>query len=158
MAATTPSRLDEIKAQLSPDQLAFLAERVLCRTDKEAAKNLGFGYSTVLSWPEKRMINEAVDLILIDSLEVARDLLKKNLIRAASVKVKGLESKKTAVSQAAATEILDRFMGKPVQSVSATVNANVTVVKGYMTVSPDDWDSDTNSDVQAASVADSAVA
>lgn len=158
MAATTPTRLDEIKAQLSADQLAFLAERVLCRTDKEAAESLGFGYSTVLSWPEKRIINEAVNLILEDSLDLARDLLKRNLVRAAKVKVRGLDSKKAAIAQGAATEILDRFMGKPTQSVSATVNANVTVVKGYMTVSPDDWDSDTDSGVQAATVADSAVA
>lgn len=120
--AATPSRLDEIKAQLSPDQLAFLAERVLCRTDKEAARNLGFGYSTVLSWPEKRIINEAVDLILADSLEVARDLLKKNLIRAAKVKAAGLDSKKAAVSQAAATEILDRFMGKPTQQSNVNLS------------------------------------
>lgn len=158
MAATASTRLDEIKAQLSPDQLAFLAERVLCRTDKEAARNLGFGYSTVLSWPQKAIINEAVDLVLADSLEVARDLLKKNLIRAAKVKVDGLSSKKTVVAQAAATEILDRHFGKPTQSVSATVNANVTVVKGYMVISPDDWDSDTDSGVQATSVADSTVA
>lgn len=158
MAATTPTRFDEIKAQLSADQLAFLAERVLCRTDKEAAKNLGFGYSTVLSWPQKAIINEAVDLVLADSLEVARDLLKRNLIRAAKVKVTGLDSKKTAERQAAATEILDRLMGKPTQSVSATVNANVTVVKGYMVISPDDWDSDTDSGVSASTVADSAVA
>lgn len=125
MAAT---RLDEIKAQLSPDQLAFLAERVLCRTDKEAAENLNFGYSTVLSWHEKQIINEAVRLMLEDSLDLARDLLKRNLVRAAKVKVKGLDSKKVAVSQAAATEILDRFMGKPTQQ------NNVNVTGGPLTV------------------------
>ena len=128
MAATIPNRLEEIKAQLSPDQLAFLAERVLCRTDKEAARNLGFGYSTVLSWPEKRIINEAVDLILTDSLEVARDLLKRNLIRAAKVKAAGLDSKRVSVSQAAATEILDRFMGKPVQQNNINMAGGPLVV------------------------------
>ena len=126
--AATPTRLDEIKAQLSPDQLAFLAERVLCRTDKEAAKSLGFGYSTVLSWPQKAIINEAVDLVLADSLEVARDLLKKNLIRAAKVKVDGLSSKKTVVAQAAATEILDRHFGKPTQQ------NNINVSGGPLTI------------------------
>ncbi len=126
--AATSNRLDEIKAQLSADQLAFLAERVLCRTDKEAARACGFGYSTVLSWPQKAIINEAVDLVLADSLEVARDLLKKNLIRAAKVKVAGLDSKKPAIAQAAATEILDRQFGKPTQQ------SNVNVSGGPLTI------------------------
>ena len=126
--AATLSRLDEIKAQLLPDQITFLAERVLCRTDKEAARNLGFGYSTVLSWPEKKLINEAVDLILADSLEAARDLLKKNLIKAAKVKVDGLSSKKPAIAQAAATEILDRHFGKPTQQNNVNVTGGPLVV------------------------------
>ena len=154
--AATLSRLDEIKAQLLPDQITFLAERVLCRTDKEAARNLGFGYSTVLSWPEKKLINEAVDLILADSLEVARDLLKKNLIKAAKVKVDGLSSKKPAIAQAAATEILDRHFGKPKQAIEATVAVDATV-KGYVSISPDDWD-ESDSGVSASTVAGSAVA
>lgn len=154
--AATPTRLDEIKAQLSADQLAFLAERVLCRTDKEAAESLGFGYSTVLSWPEKRIINEAVNLILEDSLDLARDLLKRNLVRAAKVKVRGLDSRKASIAQAAATEILDRFMGKPTQAINATLTADIAV-KGYMVVSPDDWD-EPDSGVSASTVADSAVA
>ena len=138
--AATSNRLDEIKAQLSADQLAFLAERVLCRTDKEAARACGFGYSTVLSWPQKAIINEAVDLVLADSLEVARDLLKKNLIRAAKVKVDGLSSKKTVVAQAAATEILDRHFGKPTQQ------NNINVSGGPLTINL------TGSDTEAESV------
>ena len=134
--AATPTRLEEIRAQLSADQLAFLAERVLCRTDKEAAEALGFGYSTVLSWPEKRMINEAVNLILEDSLDLARDLLRRNLVRAAKVKVKGLESRKASIAQGAATEILDRFMGKPVQQ------NNVNVAGGPLTINLTWGDSD----------------
>jgi len=134
--AATSTRLDEIRAQLSADQLAFLAERVLCRTDKEAAENLGFGYSTVLSWPEKKIINEAVNLILEDSLDLARDLLKRNLVRAAKVKVRGLDSRKASVAQGAATEILDRFMGKPVQQ------SNVSVSGGPLTINLTWGDSD----------------
>jgi hypothetical protein len=38
------------------------------------------------------------------------------------VKVKGLESKKPVIAQAAATEILDRLMGKPTQSSSVTLS------------------------------------
>ncbi len=145
MAATTPNRLDEIRAQLSPDQLAFLAERVLCRTDKEAAENLGFGYSTVLSWHEKQIINEAVRLMLEGSVDLARDLLRRNLVRAAKVKVRGLESKKAAIAQGAATEILDRFMGKPTQQ------SNVNVTGGPLTINLTWGDSDgVDSDVTPA--------
>ena len=154
--AATSTRLDEIKAQLSADQLAFLAERVLCRTDKEAAANLNFGYSTVLSWPEKPIINEAVRLILADGVDVSRGILRRALADAARVKVDGLKARGVGVKQAAATEILDRFLGKPKQSIEATVTADVTV-KGYMVVSPDDWD-EPDSGISASTVAGGAVA
>lgn len=121
MAATT-TRLDEIREQLAPDQLAFLAERVLCRTDKEAAANLNFGYSTVLSWPEKPIINEAVKLILADGVDVSREILRRSLADAARVKVGGLRGKNKMLQQAAATEILDRFLGKPTQQSNVSVS------------------------------------
>ena len=150
------SRLDEIKKTLTPDQLRYLYERVLCRTDAEAARNVGISPNTVYSWNENTPIQEAVNLLLDDGLQVSLDIMRRNLARAAKVKVAGLDSKKEVIKQAAATEILDRFHGRPKQSIDATVTADVTV-KGYMVVSPDDWD-EPDSSVQAPPVADSPLA
>lgn len=108
-------RLDEIKKTLSPDQLRYLYERVLCRTDAEAARNCGIAPMTVYKWNEHTSIQEAVNLLMDDGLQVSLDIMRRNLARAARVKVGGLDSKREAVKQAAATEILDRFHGRPRQ-------------------------------------------
>ncbi len=152
----TAARLEEIKRTLSPDQLRYLTERVLCRTDAEAARNVGIAPTVIYHWPEKLLIQEAVNLMLSEGVEASREILRRALVDAARVKVDGLRSKRTSIKQAAATEILDRFHGKPKQAIEATVTADVSV-KGYVTVSPDDWD-EPNSDIPAASVADSPLA
>lgn len=116
------SRLDEIKRTLSPDQLRYLQERVLCRTDAEAARNCGLAPITVYKWNENTPIQEAVNLLMDEGLQVSLDIMRRNLARAAKVKVSGLDSKKEAVKQAAATEILDRFHGRPKQQSDINVS------------------------------------
>lgn len=153
----TAGRLEEIKRALSPDQLRYLNERVLCRKDAEAARNIGLSPNTVYSWPEKKLLAEAVNLILSDGVDVSREILKRNLAKAARVKADGLDSRKEAIKQASATEILDRFHGRPTQSINANVTADVTV-KGYMVVSPDDWDTEPDSGLPAAGLASSPLA
>ena len=128
MAAATPTRLEEIKAQLSADQLRYLAERVLCRTDKEAADNCNIIYSTVLNWPEKQTINEAVRLLQAEGVEASREILRRKLVKAAQTKAAGLDSRKEAIKQAAATEILDRFHGKPTQQNNVNVTGGPLVI------------------------------
>ena len=121
-------RLDEIKQQLSPDQLRYIYERVTTRTDAEAARNVGLSPETVYNWPEKRLVQEAVRLMVDDGLQASLDILRRNLARAARVKVAGLDSRKEAIKQAAATEILDRFHGKPTQQ------SNINVSGGPLTI------------------------
>lgn len=99
----------------------------------------------------KLELRAELDNAMVNSQEV----LRKALVVAAYRKVEALDSDDERTAQAAATEILDRFHGKPTQSINANVTAAV-VVKGYIGVSPDDWDSD--QPVQAAGVASGAVA
>lgn len=115
------SRLEEIKAQLSADQLRYINERILCRTDAEAARNCGFSPTAVYHWPEKDIINEAVRLIVADGLDASRQILQRALVEAAQVKVGGLKSRKQTIAQSAATEILDRFHGKPRQQSDVNI-------------------------------------
>jgi hypothetical protein len=76
-----------------------------------------------------------------DGVIVAGEILRRSLPKAAAVKAAGLDSAEERTRQDVATEILDRHLGKPTQR--SEINANVNVaVKGYVNVSPDDWDAD----------------
>lgn len=84
----------------------------------------------------------------------SREVLLKALVIAAYRKVEALDSDDERTAQAAATEILDRFHGRPTQSINANVTAAVAV-KGYIGVSPDEWDADQS--VQTVGLASGAV-
>lgn len=84
----------------------------------------------------------------------SQEVLRKALVVAAYRKVEALDDGDVRVVQAAATEILDRFHGKPVQAVQASVTAQIAV-KGYIGISPDDWD---DQPISTTGMADSAVA
>lgn len=137
-------RLDEIKRTLSPDQLRYLQERVLTRTDAEAARNCGISPKTVYMWNENTAIQEAVNLLMDEGLQVSLDIMRRNLARAARVKVGGLDSKKEMVKQAAATEILDRFHGKPRQQSDVNVTGgSLSIVLTWGDTESDGTDRDT---------------
>lgn len=102
-------------------------------------------------------IEEAKRLLEIEmemAMESSREVLRKALVVAAYRKVEALDDGDVRVVQAAATEILDRFHGKPVQAVQASVTAQIAV-KGYVGISPDDWD---DQPISTTGMADSAVA
>jgi hypothetical protein len=60
-------------------------------------------------------------LMLSEGVDTSREILRRALVEAARVKVEGLKSKRTNIKQAAATEILDRFHGKPRQQSDVNV-------------------------------------
>lgn len=113
-------RLAEIESQLSMTQLRYLIARVEAASDKEAADTIGIKASTVKRWNDdgsKSLIDEAVRLMLHDGIVTAREILRRNLAKAAAVKAAGLDSDNEKIRQDAATEIIDRAgeIGKPTQ-------------------------------------------
>ena len=102
-------------AALSPDQMRFAIARLRCSSKKEAAEEIGVSYSTVRHWPDE--VDEVVDLLLLDTVAAARALMVCTLAQAMAVKVRGLESKDEKVKQAAASELLDRTLGRASQSL-----------------------------------------
>lgn len=106
---------NEILSTATPEQIKWVYARLVCKTDKEAAKQAGVHHVTVSQWPNKLGLNRAVSLLLRSPIEAALRILEDAAIEAAIIKTSGLKSKKEGIKQAAATEILDRNMGRPKQ-------------------------------------------
>ncbi len=137
----------------TPTQIQWIMARTTAKSDTAAAKEIGIPVSTVYGWPQ--YVFDALHEVLEDQAAAAQTILRDAAIKAAKVKVSGLKSKNAKVQHDSATEILDRVLGKPTQNVNANVTADVAV-KGYVSISPDDWDTD--STVQAPGMASAPMA
>lgn len=118
-------KLRKILRGLTPQQLRFVAVRPHCNSDAEAAIEAGISPSTVWRWPQR--VHAAVRLMSGDGMIASYELLRAGLPKAAMRKLDGLDSRDERIQQAAATEILDRFHGKPKQSIDATVHGPVSI-------------------------------
>ena len=77
--------LEQLLKTFSPEQLSFVATRLLTRTDKEASEQLQLSYDTISHWPNKQDINRAVALARVDSVVLAREKLRRLAPRAVDV-------------------------------------------------------------------------
>lgn len=96
---------NEILADASPEQVKWVLARLVCRTDQEAATEIGFHPSTVSRWPNKSELDRAVSLLLREPVSAALTVLQEAAISAASVLVDALTDKDKL---RAADSILDR--------------------------------------------------
>ncbi len=117
----TSAQLVEVLSQLSTEQIRFVIARQECETDKDAAIAVGIKPNTVYHWPPT--IREAVRLVAMDHVATALHLRKRNLAKAMSVKVAGLDDKDAKVRQAAATEIIEWELGTATQKLEHTGEA-----------------------------------
>ena len=102
--------------QLTIDQLRFVTARMNVSTDKEAAQAIGVEPRTISEWKRAGApIDEAVKLLIHDGLVLSRTILRRSVAEAAAIKRAGLYSDDEKTRQAAATEILDRELGKATQ-------------------------------------------
>jgi len=102
--------------QLTFDQIRFVISRQDFLTDKEAAENVHLKPDTVKKWKYKGApIDEAVRLMGLDGLVLAREIRRRNLAKAMAVKVGGLDSEDERLRQAVATEVIEWEMGKATQ-------------------------------------------
>ncbi len=76
----------------------------------DAARAAGLKPGTVYSWPH--IVEEAVGLLQLDLLSGAQEELRVAVARAAMVKIEGLDEADARLRQSAASEILDRVLGK----------------------------------------------
>jgi len=102
--------------KLSTDQIRFVVARQEFATDKEAAQEIGIKPDTVYQWKHRGSpIDQAVRLMALDGIVVAKELRRRNLAKAMAVKVAGLDSAKEPTRQSVATEIIEWEMGRATQ-------------------------------------------
>lgn len=144
-------RLIDLVSRLSVSQLQFVAARLGARNDRDAATKIGLSANTVYAWPkaDKAVIGEVQQLMHSEAAVVAAAYLQRHVLDAAMLKVAAMQRSDDVqaddagrMAQAAATEILDRVLGKPRQQVEVSGDGDAFVPKMYVTVSPDMWDSD----------------
>lgn len=104
-------QLKELWGQLTRNQRRFVAVAQDHTTKAAAAVAVGLEPDTVYRWPD--IVNEAIDLFSADITIAALNIVLANAGKAAMVKVEALDDADVRVRQAAATEILDRALGKP---------------------------------------------
>lgn len=113
-------RLRALLVTLTPKQLRYVAERYRHDSNADALRVLGMSPDAPYRWGNRADVDEAVRLMAFDGVFVSRELLRRALPQAAVVKVAALESGDERIQQAAASEILDRFHGKPTQKNEVT--------------------------------------
>jgi len=112
-----PKRLEDLLKSFSTVQLRFIAARPYFTSDKDTAKYLNIPYLTIRSWNNKQEINEALRLMAQDGVVVATEIFRRNVTKAAQEIADELDHKSVGVRHTAATDILDRIMGKATQPV-----------------------------------------
>lgn len=103
-------RFAQIWHSLNRNQKRYIAIVGEFSTKAEAAEAIGISASTVYHWP--KVVEEAVRLLQLDLLAGAREELRAAVSRAALVKTGALDEEDARLRQAAASEILDRVLGK----------------------------------------------
>ncbi len=119
---------DDLLRGFTPIQRRWVIARVLARSDAQAAREVGVHKSTVSEWPNKEQIDAAVDAMLEKPLEQARAIMEDAIPEAARVKIAGLKSRNEFVRQGAATDLLDRGLGKPMQPVHQEIAGTVKII------------------------------
>ena len=113
--------LEQVLAELTVDQIRFVVARQEFSTDKEAAGEIGIKPDTVYQWKYKGCpIDEALRLMALDGVIVAKHLRRRNLAKAMAVKVAGLDSGDERIRQGVATEIVEWEIGKAKQTTEVS--------------------------------------
>ena len=120
-----------VLGQLEDTQLTYVWERSKTTSIRQALINAGIPSSTFYDWPKKEQdrLNSLAQELKRNRLLAAEMVLVENAEKAARTLSGHLDSESESVAQRAATDILDRTAGKPVQrsEVSGPGGGPITV-------------------------------
>lgn len=108
----------DIWNQLTPSQRRFVVAMQEHPTKKEASAAVDISPNTAYNWPP--IVDIACDFMANNIALATLGILQANAGKAAMVKAKGLDSSDEKIAQSAATEIIDRNLGKPTQRNEVT--------------------------------------
>ncbi len=101
----------------SPQQVRWVLVRSCVGSDAKAARQCELDPTTVCKWPNKKQLDEAVHLLLMDSVTHAKFILRDAAPQAAQTLVKLLTSRQAL---GAADSVLDRVGVQAVKGVDVT--------------------------------------
>ena len=132
------ANLDELIAGLDINERRYVFARADVSTDKEAYEGIGVSYNWLKSHGTDRLNAIAAELVRDVGFQAMQEL-KANVVRAAREKTAELDDRDVRIRAQSSTEIMDRVLGKPTQSVEQKTEVSGDI-KLYEVVSPDDWD------------------
>jgi hypothetical protein len=116
------TELQTILAQLTKDQLRFVVALQEYPNKDSAAKAIRVPVSTVYKWGD--IVDDAARLLALDVLESAKEIRRRNLVKAMGVKAAGLDSKNEPLRQKTATEIIEWELGKAQERIDHTTDGD----------------------------------
>ena len=119
------SSLDEIWEELTPSQKRFVVAYQRHTSKADAAAEVGLAAQTVYNWPDK--VDRAAELFYEQTAALAMQELEEALVEAAMVKTQEVRRPGSTQEsqQSAASDVLDRVMGKPTQKQDIDMDATI---------------------------------
>jgi len=108
--------LDEIMATLDIEERRYVFARALTTTDKEAYEEIGVSYNWLKAHDKEKLNGIAAELVKDVGFQIMQ-LIKQHGVKAAKEIIAELDDRNVSVRSQAATQIIDRIIGKPTQSV-----------------------------------------
>jgi hypothetical protein len=131
------SEIKQLLNQMNIQQLRYVIALLDHPKRKDAALEVGIDPGTAYNWgkPPVRL----AELIIQQKVLAGQEIFERAYLKAVQEKINGLYSDSETVRQKAATEIIDRVSGRPIQRTDVTTGGE-QLTKTYISVSPDDWD------------------
>ena len=122
--------LQTLLDQLEDRRLDYVLARSRVTSDKQAYEGVGLHKSVFYSWSteEREKLNDLAQRVKRATAIIAIRTLQEAAEEAAKVKVGGLRSKNEHIKQDAASEILDRTVGKSTQPIDVTSGGDKIIV------------------------------
>ena len=119
------SSLSDLWEDLTPSQKKFVVDFQRHTSKADAAEEIGLAAQTVYNWPEK--VNAAAEMFSDATAELAMQELEEALVEAAMVKTQEIRDPGSTqgTQQEAASDVLDRVMGKPTQKQDIDMDATI---------------------------------
>jgi len=126
--------LDDLMTTLDIEERRYVFARALVSTDKEAYEEVGVSYNWLKAHGKDKLNNIAAELVKDVGFQMMQ-LFKQYGVDAAKEIIAELRDRDVRIRSQAATQIIDRVIGKPTQNVIADIDQSGKVTIEYV----NDW-------------------
>lgn len=131
----TDENFEEIWCTLTRSQQRFCIAMTTCKNKTEAGKLAGIKDNTIYSWGS--CINPVIDYMSLNKARSAMAMLEAGIILAVDKKIQALNSRDEKISQGAATEIINKVLGKDKQTNTRS-NDDTVIPNGFTINKPNE--------------------